>query len=45
MSECADFYDLRDRFFGKMELKDIFTDIPTANLFGFLRETDLFYKI
>ena len=38
--------DLRERFFGKMEMKDIFTDIPTANLFGFLKETDLFfYKI
>ena len=24
-----------------MEMKDIFTDIPTANLFGFLKETDL----
>ena len=45
MSECADLYDLRERFFGKMEMKDIFTDIPTANLFGFLKETDLFYKI
>ena len=31
-----------------MEMKDIFKDIPTANLFGFLgflKETDLFYKI
>ena len=33
LSECADLYDLR---------KDIFADIPPANLFGFLRETDLF---
>jgi kelch-like protein 2/3 len=42
MSECADVFDLRESFFGKMEVQDIFTDIPTANLFGFLRETDLF---
>ena len=45
MSECADLYDLRERFLGKMEMKDILTDIPTANLFGFIKETDLFYKI
>ena len=31
--------------FGKMEMKDICTDISTPNLFGFLKETDLFYKI
>jgi kelch-like protein 2/3 len=42
LSECADLYDLREKFFGNKQLKDIFVDIPPANLFGFLRETDLF---
>ena len=39
----ADLYDLREIFLGKKQLKDIFADIPPANLFGFLRETDLFF--
>ncbi|KAK7108818.1 hypothetical protein V1264_016483 [Littorina saxatilis] len=39
LTECADLYDLRVKYFDTSSLKHIFTKVSSAALFGFLKES------
>jgi len=45
MTECADLYDQRVKYFGTSNLRRIFTEVSSTALFGFLKETGLYLKI
>ena len=45
MTECADLYDQREKYFGTSNLRRIFTEVSSTALFGFLKETGLYLKI
>ena len=43
--DCHDLSDIRTRFFNVRNLQELFTNIPSAIIINYLRETGLFQKI
>ena len=45
MSECADLVDLRERYLGSVPFNEVFKVFNGQNLFQFLQDVGLFYRI
>jgi ribonuclease HI len=43
--DCADLIDIRKKHYNVDSLKTLFTDVAPANIFNFLKESNLFYKL
>ena len=43
--DCSDLIDQRKNFYEERNLQDLFTNVETEKIFGFLKETGLFYKV